>query len=87
MEKEIDEKLQGVGTDRLLAEIERRKIERPNMIQNFAYGVLQNVCENHLNEISSGKNDSNFKNRIYKAAMEMWFGENVWNYINAVCID
>lgn len=78
----MTDKLQGIDTDSLLAEIERRKIKKPELILNFAYGRLQEVCETHLNSI--GQDDSNFKDKIYKAAMEMWFGENVWEYISKI---
>ena len=83
MDQEINEKLKEASTDSLLAEIERREIKRPKMIHNFAYGALQEVCQNHLNTID--QDDDNFKDKIYRAAMEMWFGEDVWKYINAIC--
>ena len=82
MDKEIDAKLQDINTDSLLAEIERRKIKRPKMILNFAYGRLQELCEIYLDVISTDKSNSDLENKIYRAAMEMWFGDSVWEYID-----
>lgn len=81
MNQEINRKLYDIDTGSLLAEIERRKKERPKMIHNFAYGHLQEICEACLDNIDQ-KEDSDFKDKIYKAAMEMWFGDKVWEYIN-----
>ena len=76
--------LQGIDIDILLAEIERRKTTKPALINNFSYGPLQEICEVHLDTIGQDTH-SDFKDKIYKAAMEMWFGEGVWEYINAIC--
>lgn len=76
----MTDKFQGIDTDSLLAEIERRKIKKPATRQNFAYDSLRVICESHLDNI--GKDENDFKEKIYRAAMEMWFGENVWEYIS-----
>ena len=78
----MDERLKDIDTDSLLVEIERRKIKKPITIQNFAYDSLRVICESHLDNIGEDEND--FKEKIYRAAMEMWFGGNVWEYISKI---
>jgi len=47
------------------------------------FSELQSYCEQYLDEIENGEyEDSDAEHYIFEAAMELFYGENVWDYVN-----
>jgi hypothetical protein len=73
-------------TEQLEAEIERRKKEAnkpPKMLQSLYFARLQEICKEYIDYLHKECSDNgDFEQYIFEAALEVFYGEGVWTWIN-----
>ena len=69
---------------KIKAKINKRE-GKPTMNGAFNFNPLQELCTNYLNAFDNGsiEPDEDMPHHIFHAAMELFFGENVSDYINS----
>ena len=65
-------------------ELEQRKLERPSMLGTVSINVLKGACEEYIDCLANGNycNKDDEKQHIWEAAMMMFYGDDVWKWIN-----
>jgi len=56
---------------------------RPMPIDNPKLDNLKALCEEYLDEVERGDEDTDTKHYLFEAAMEAFYGKEVWEYINS----
>lgn len=56
---------------------------RPTPIDNPNVESIKALCEEYLDEVERGDEDTDTKHYLFEAAMEAFYGKDVWKFINA----
>lgn len=79
--------LENISTDDLQAELERRKkvhSPKPAQVQIVNLEPLWKLCTAYINDLDEkGYVDEDHSHYIFEAAMEVFYGKGVWNWINS----
>jgi hypothetical protein len=73
--------------DDLRAELRRREglaaVSEPKKLLAPNLEKLSYLCTEHLRLIACGTRDEDMPHYIYEAAMEAFYGKDVWKFVNA----
>lgn len=63
----------------------KRTTKRPAMLYSIDTTELRKACSDYLTEIETdGYADTDTRHYIFEAALEMFYGGDVWKYVNAL---
>ena len=70
----------------LKQELARRNLERPNMLVTVSLSDLKGRCQEYIDYLCSSEYHedalSDWKQSVFEAAMMMFYGDDVWEWIN-----
>lgn len=71
----------------LQAELKRRErnseVAIPQILDDPDTDALLQLLDQHLQDIARDSADEDMPHYIYEAALEAWYGKDVWRFINA----
>lgn len=58
-------------------------IKRPKLLDNPNVDGIKALCEDYLDEVELGVEDTDTQHYLFEAAMEAFYGKDVWKFINS----
>ncbi len=62
----------------------KKETEKSRQLVVLDLELLRKVCQNHIDDLAAdGYADEDYVHHIYKTAIEIIFGKDIWKWINA----